>query len=430
MFSRALLAGVSVAALAAVGTPASAQTPSTTLYGGGSTLAAKVYRELFNCYSSTANGVYAGSPGNPSNVTSPTGLNAGCSSQVNSDVAIGYEPVGSGAALKAYTTGMPAMLGSPATTNTIAYLNSNVGLSATPYPEIEFGGSDAFLSSTQYTQAVAIDTGAFQIPTLATPITLPVGGNSGVALTSAEVCDVFSGRPTKAFSPAQVVVRSDGSGTSFIFSEWLSLNCPKADNFNATNGFPSTLPNWTAVYVGGSSAPLVSASGSGGIAATVNATLNAIGYVSPDYVQPVVDNNDYPASVNGKMPTVASVTAQVAAVKAPATYSAKTIGSTINARLVSPATKGGYGIVGFTFIDTYKCYSARKAGGAIGTPAKGTELKAALSYIVNANADVKAILNSQGFVDDSASSGLLASLNSPKGPFGASGIQATTCPKT
>ena len=430
MFSRALLAGVSVAALAATLTPASAQTPSTTLYGGGSTLAAKVYRDLFNCYSSTAEGVYAGSPGNPANVTSPTGRNPGCSSSPNANVAIGYEPVGSGSALKAYTTGTPAMFGSPATTNTIAYLNSNVGLNATPYPEIEFGGSDAFLNTTQYNQAVAIDSGAFQIPTLATPIVLPVGNTQNVALKTADICAIFSGHATKAFTPAQVVVRADSSGTSFIFSEWLSLNCPKADNFNAANGFPSTTPNWNAVYVGGSAAPLVTASGSGGIATTVGATTNAIGYVSPDYVQPVVANNVYPASVNGFTPSIANVTAQVAAVKAPATYSAKTIGSTINARLVSPATKGGYPIVGFTFVDTYKCYTATKAGGAIGTPVKGTELKAALSYIVNASADVKAILNAQGFVDDSASSGLLASLNAAKGPFGASGIQASSCPKT
>ena len=363
-------------------------------------------------------------------MTSPTGLNPGCSSQVNTNVAVGYEPVGSGNALKAYTTGMPAMFASPATTNTIAYLNSNVGLNASPYPEIEFAASDAFLNTTQYGQAAAIDSGAFQIPTFATPITLPVGGNGSVALASADVCAIFSGHASKAFAPSQVVVRADGSGTSFIFSQWLSLNCPKADNFNATNGFPSTLPNWAAVYVGGSAAPLVSASGSGGVAALIGATTNAIGYVSPDYVQPVVANNDYPATVNGFAPTVANVRAQVAAVRAPSGYNAKTIGSTINGRLVSKTTTGGYPITGFTFIDTYKCYTATKAGGAIGTPAKGVELKAALSYIVNAAPDVQSILNAQGFVEASASPGLVSSLNAAKGPFGASGIQTKSCPKT
>ena len=429
MFTRALMAGVSVAALAAA-TPALAQTPSTTLYGGGSTLAAKVYRDLFNCYSSAAQGVYASSPGNPGNVTSPTGLNPGCSSQVNANVAIGYEPVGSGSGLKAYTTGMPAMFGSPSSTNTIAYLNSNVGLNTTPYPEIEFAASDAFLNSTQYHQAATVDAGAFQVPTFATPITLSVGGTQNVALKSADVCAIYSGNVTKAFTPAQVIVRADSSGTSFIFSEWLSLNCPKTDNFTAANGFPSTTPNWTAVYTNKNGASLVSATGSGGVATAIGATTNAIGYVSPDYVQPVVANNDYPATVNGFAPSVANVKAQVAKVKAPTAYNASTIGSTINARLVSPATKGGYPIVGFTFIDTYKCYTATKAGGAIGTPAKGAELKAVLSYIVNAAPDVQSILNAQGFVEDSASSGLVSLLNSSKGPFGTAGIQPSNCPKT
>ena len=430
MFTRALLAGVSIVTLAAASTPASAQTPSTTLYGGGGTLAAKVYRDLFNCYSAPAQGVYASSPGNPGNVTSPAGRNAGCSAPVNADTGIGYEPVGSGAGLSAYTTANPANFTSPSTTNTIAYLNSNIGLNATPYPEIEFTGSDAYLNSTQYNQAKSADTGAFQIPMLATPITLPVGGTQNVALKTADICAIFSGHSTKAFAPRQIVVRSDGSGTSFIFSDWLSLNCPKTDNFNAANGFPSTAPNWQAVYVGGSSAPLVAVSGSGGVAAAIGATTNAIGYVSPDYVQPVVANNDYPASVNGVTPSVANVKARVAAVKAPGSYNGSTIGSGLNSRLVSTATKGGYPIVGFTFIDAYKCYTATKAGGAIGTPVKGAELKGALSYIVNANADVQAILNAQGFVEDSASSGLLKVLNSKAGPFGTSGIQASSCPKT
>ena len=430
MFSRALLAGVSVAALAATAMPALAQTPSTTLYGGGGTLAAKVYRDLFNCYASSDEGVYASSPGNPSNVTSPVGLNAACTSQVNTNVGIGYEPVGSGAGLSAFTTGNPANFGSPSTTNTIAYLNSNIGLNATPYPEIEFAGSDAYLNTTQFNQGKAVDAGAFQIPMLATPITLPVGGNQNVALKTADICAIFSGRPTKTFAPSEVVVRSDGSGTSFIFSDWLSRNCPKADNFNTANGFPSTAPNWTAVYVGGSTAPLVAVSGSGGVAGAVGATTNAIGYVSPDYVQPVVANNDYPASVNDVTPSVDHVKARVAAVKPPTSYNGSTIGSSLNTRLVSAGTKGGYPIVGFTFIDTYKCYTATKAGGAIGTPVKGTELKAALSYIVNASADVENILNAQGFVSDSASSGLLKILNSKTGPFGASGIQPSNCPKS
>ncbi len=424
MLTRILLAGVSTVALATAVTTAEAQTPTTTLYGGGGTLAAKVYRDVFNCYSSSTQGVYATSPGNPSNVTYPTGLNASCKSPVGANVGIGYEPVGSGAGLAAYTAGTPASFGSPSTTNTIAYLNSNIGLNATPYPEIQFAGSDAYLNSTQAQQAAAVDSGAFQLPTLATPITLPIGSVPKVALKTADVCGIFSGTETKVGKTAisEVVVRSDGSGTSFIFSDWLAQNCPANLGFNAANGFPSTAPNWQAVFTANSSTQkLVSASGSGGVSGVVNTTPNAITYVSPDYVQPVVNNNDYPATVNRYAPSVKNVLIRLRRTKYPTTYNTATIGQTINDSLVASGGLG-YPIVGFTFIDTYTCYG----NGNLGASTKGTELRGALSYLYSGSADVAAILNSQGFVP--ATSSIVKLLKSSGGPLNTkTGIQHSGC---
>ena len=424
MISRIFLSGVSAVALATAVTGAQAQTPSTTLYGGGGTLAAKVYRDIFNCYSSGGEGVYATSPGNPANVTYPTGLNASCTSPVGANVGIGYEPVGSGAGLAAFTTGNPASFGSPSATNIIAYLNSNIGLTATPYPEIQFAGSDAYLTATQAQQAAAVDSGAFQLPTLATPITLPVGSVQSVKLKTADVCGIFSGTETAVgkVAIAEVVVRSDGSGTSFIFSDWLAQNCPASLGFNSGNGFPSTAPNWQAVFTANNSTQkLVSASGSGGVAGAVNSTPGAITYVSPDYVQPVVANNAYPASVNAMAPTIKNVTARLAKTKYPKTYNTATIGQTINDSLVAP-TAGGYPIVGFTFIDTYVCYGS----GNLGAAEKGTELLSVLNYLYGGSADVKAILNGQGFVP--ATSSIVKLLKSSGGPLNKNtGIQNRGC---
>ncbi len=431
----ALLTGVSLLSAAA----AHAQTPPTTLYGGGDTLSAKVYRDVFNCYSAAAQGIYATSPGNPANVLYPVGENALCTSPQNVGEAIADEPVG-GAALTAFTSGNPASFGSPSTTNTIAYLNSNVGVNATPYPEIEFAGSAAYLTSTQASQAAAITGGIFQVPTIASPIDLPVGQVQKVNLITSDVCNIFSGSASTSAGGqtfSEVVVRSDSSGQAFVLGDWLAQNCPANLGFNAANGFPSNVPNWTAVFsANGNHLPIVAVSGSGGVASTVSSTAGAIGFVSPDYVYPVVQTSTaYPVTINKISPVVSAQTVGTAKdavatrlkkLSYPATYNAATIGQQLNDSLVAPGGKG-YPIVGFAFIDTYNCYSASYDGGKVGTPAKGTALRAAIQYLYNTG--VKPIIGSQGF--DPAPTPLLKLLRSAAGPFGKShGIENKSCPKT
>ncbi len=432
---RVLLAGASLLAAA---TGARAQTPPNTLYGGGDTLSAKVYRDIFNCYSSAAQGIYASSPGNPGNVTYPTAENALCTAPQNVDETFANEPVG-GVALTAFTSGNPASFGSPSTTNTIAYLNSNVGVNSTPYPEIEFAGSVAYLSSTQASEAATITGAIFQVPTIASPIDLPVGQIQNVALTTADVCNIFSGSTAtsaKGQTFSEVVVRSDSAGQAFVLGDFLAQNCPANLGFNSANGFPSNTPNWTAVFnANGNHLPLVPVSGAGGMASTVANTPGAIGFISPDYVYPVVPTSTaYPVTVNKISPVVSAktvgtksdeVAVRLTKLKYPAKYVAATIGQQINDSLVAPGGKG-YPIVGFAFIDTYSCYSASFDGGKIGTPAKGTALKAAIEYLYTAG--VTPLIGSQGF--DPAPAKLIKLLKSATGPFGASGIQNKKCPKT
>jgi hypothetical protein len=435
MRTRILLAGASLVALATGATSAQAATP-TFVYGGGSTLAAKVYRDIFNCYSTAADGLFSTTPATyPSgaSIQYPVAENSSCTKQGTTNEITFYEPVGSGSGLAAWTTAAAVNFGSPKTTNTIAYLDSTVGVNATPYPQIQFAASDAYLTSTQVSQAqTAVGEAVFQLPTFVTPIVMAFGQVQNVKLTNTDVCNLFAGATNKTAAKqvvSEIVVRSDSSGTSYIFSDWLALNCPSNLGFNATNGFPSTSPNWTAVAAAnGNHLTINPQSGSGGVAGTVASTADALGYVSPDYTYPVVTTSTaYPAYVNGQQPSITAVKNRLAATTYPTSYNAATIGQDINDQLVAPGGKG-YPIVGYTFIDTYSCYSASIASDGIGGPAQGKQVLAILKPFYNtSNTQIINILQGNGFVQANAKLNTL--LSSTGGPLNAtSGIQNSSCP--
>ena len=445
---KALVGASALAVAAAIAAPAArAAAPATSLFGGGGTLAAKLYRDVFNCYSTKTYGIYGNSAGNPVGASYPAGLNAKCTTEQNVNVAFAYEPVGSGAGLSAFTTGNPTNFGSPASSNPVAYLNTaaTVGASATPYPEVVFAGSDAYLSTTQISAAKAIDGGAavFQIGTLATPITLPVGLVNGVSLSLTNVCDIFSGQakvPGNTAAKQTVVVRADGSGTSAIFGLWLQQNClgtgaqGKSYSFLASNGFGTTSPTWSTAFVG-TLGTLNPQSGSGGVAAAVASASYSIGYLSPDYDYPVVSTSKaYSATVNGISITtaaklVAATTTHLNAVAIPSKY-VNTIGQTLNTASTAKAiSTTGYAIVGFTFVDTYGCYSSTYASGKIGSAAQGTLLKTFLTDLYTSGtfaAEASAIINASGFVAPPVA--LVNLYKSAGGPLSSTGINGTQCP--
>jgi hypothetical protein len=441
MKSTLLLAGASAIALGTGFNTAQAAAPNK-IYGGGSTLAAKVYRDIFNCYSAAADGIFSTTPATyptGASIAYPPAENAACTKQGTANQVTFYEGVGSGAGLAAWTTANPANFGSPATSNTIAYLDNNagVGVNATPYPQIQFAGSDAYLNATQASQAqAAVNETVFQLPTFVTPITLPVGNIQNVKLTFTDVCNLFAGATNTTSGHVKIselVVRADGSGTSFILSDFLALNCPSALGFNSTNGFPSTKPNWTAVAAAnGNHLSIVAVSGSGGVASTIASTTGALGYDSPDYVYPIVASSTaYPAYVNGFLPTLNNVKTHLLYATYPTSYNVATIGQEVNDSLANASTdKHGYPLVGYTFIDTYSCYSTGIAGGLIGGPAQGRAVLALANYLYGAttsNLSVTNILANQGFAQ--ATNQVVRLLRGTGGPLNATGgIQNAACP--
>jgi ABC-type phosphate transport system substrate-binding protein len=447
MSFRKALAGASALAVVAVSMPAFAQ-PATTIFGGGGTLAAKLYRDVFNCYSSSNYGIYGTSPSNPTTAPYPSGLNSSCTTEQSNAVAFAYEPVGSGAGLNAFTSGNPTSFGTPATTNPVAYLNSSttVGASATPYPEVTFAGSDAYLTAAQISAAALVDAasgssnGIFVIPTLGTPITLPVGSVSGVTLTTANVCDIFSGQAKVGSNPnakQQIYVRADGSGTSFIFSDFLAHQCTgtgaqgKAYAFTSANGFPSTAPSWSAADVG-TLGTFTAVSGSGGVSNAIASASYSIGYLSPDYTSIVSGGPStvIPASVDGFQPSTTSSSSQLALATVPSSYS-PSIGQTLNDSLAATTKRSGYPIVGYTFVAAYGCYSSTYDSGKIGSLVQGTRLLNFLKAVYPTTAttfstEAANIIGASGFVPPSTS--VLSLFYSSGGPLSSTGINGTQCP--
>jgi phosphate transport system substrate-binding protein len=179
------------------------------------------------------------------------------------------------------------------------------------------------------------------------------GLTKAIKLTGPVIADIFSGKITKwndarittlnkglalPSSDILVVHRSDGSGTTYIFSDYLS----------------SVSPTWAqAPGKGKELAWPVGLGGKGneGVAGQVKQTPGAIGYVELAYAK----QNSLPfadlQNANGEFvtPTIESVTTAAAAVAAKLPPSTDYRISIVNA-----AGKGAYPISSFTFLLVYQ----------------------------------------------------------------------------
>ncbi len=250
-----------MAAAVALATAASAGAATTPLYGGGSTLVEKVYRDLFDAYGSTAAGDLC------------FGLASTCpTTHYNSSVELLYVGVGSGNGVKAidahdpslYVTGSkkPDSVPVPSTRDFGPFYGTGtgsgwvVGTGVGPYfPKVSFSGSDNILSSTDVTSVAGLGIGpVIQIPGIIAAIAVPfhptaswkpsgvqpTGGSSKVQLSTNTLCGIFTGKITSWADAAikadnggvqlgvgkiTVVYRNDGSGTTFLFSNALLAQC-------------------------------------------------------------------------------------------------------------------------------------------------------------------------------------------------------------
>jgi len=168
-------------------------------------------------------------------------------------------------------------------------VGSSAGIAAFSARQVDFGASDVPMTASE--QAAAQGGPVTQVPVdlggegVVYNLNLPAG--SRVHLTGPVIARIFLGQITRWNDPAitalnpgitlpgaaiTVVHRSDGSGTTYIFSNYLSSVDPA---WAAKVGTGKTL-NWPAGE---------GAEGNGGVAATVYNTPFSIGYVEQAYSQ-------------------------------------------------------------------------------------------------------------------------------------------------
>lgn len=227
-------------------------------------------------------------------------------------------------------------------------IGSGGGINQLIKKTVDFGGTDAFMTEKELKEAGAP---VLHIPTClgAVVVTYNLPDNPKLNFTQDLVADIFLGKIKKWNDPKiaaanpkiklpdlpiTVVRRADGSGTTHIFSEYLSK---ASKEWSEKMGTGKSL-NWSAGQIGQKGNP--------GVAGYVKQTPGAIGYVELLYA---LQNKMAFGSIRNKAgmfiePTPKSVSA-AADVKIP---------DDTNVSLTDTDAKDGYPISGFTWLIFYK----------------------------------------------------------------------------
>jgi len=238
--------------------------------------------------------------------------------RIHPDIQINYQSIGSGGGIRQLQAGT-----------------------------VDFGASDAPMSDEQLQQA---KTPVLHFPTVLGAVvpTYNINGvNQELSFTGEVLADIFLGKITKWNDPAiasinkgvslpgadiVVVHRSDGSGTSYVWTDYLT----KVSKEWETKVGRNTSVNWP-VGLGGK--------GNEGVSGLVKQTPGAIGYVELIY------------AIQNKMPygrvknaAGAVVKADLASVTAAAAAEAKKIPADFRVSITNAQGKGAYPICSFTYL--------------------------------------------------------------------------------
>jgi phosphate ABC transporter phosphate-binding protein len=234
-------------------------------------------------------------------------------------------------------------------------IGSGGGISALKEKTVDFGASDAPLSESE----ASTITNALHIPETIGAITIAYNipeVPSGLKLTGQVIADIFEGKIKKWNDNAiqnlnpditlpdqtiNTVHRSDGSGTTYVFTTYLSM----VSNSWGTNIGAAKSVSWPNG---------IGSSGNTGVASTINGTRYSIGYVELAYT---LENNMTVAAIqnpsgNYILPTLASTTA--AAQSGAASGLPAGSESWTGVTLLNTSASDAYPIVTFTYIIVYK----------------------------------------------------------------------------
>jgi phosphate transport system substrate-binding protein len=245
------------------------------------------------------------------------------------------------------------------TGNKVTYqaIGSGGGIRQTIAGAVKFGGSDAAMTDAQMSEGEAGKRGILLIPTAGGSV-VPVFKLSGVSnlnLSREALAGIFSGKISKwndakiaSANPGvslpdkkiNLVVRSDGSGTTFIFTNHLSAIDPY---FKGRVGV-GTAPKWPG--------DPQKSRGNAGVAATVQKLEGSIGYVEYAFAK---QSNLSVASIQNAsgqyvQPSLQGTNDAISAISFPDNF-----------RVFDGNPKQGYPITGLTWMMVYKKYPKEEA---------------------------------------------------------------------
>jgi phosphate transport system substrate-binding protein len=242
--------------------------------------------------------------------------------KVHPEVTINYQPLGSGAGIRQVTEGT-----------------------------VDFGATDGPMTDAQITDyKTKRGTDVLHFPTVmgaVVPIYNVPGLTAPLKFTPAALAGIYLGTITKWNDPAitsankgvklpaadiVVVHRSDGSGTTYVWTDYLS----KVSDAWKTKVGTNTSPNWP-VGLGGAQNP--------GVAGVVQQTEGAIGYVELIYA---VKSNIAFGSVQNASGDF--ITASLAGVSAAAAAAAANMPDDFRVSITNAASKTAYPISSFTWL--------------------------------------------------------------------------------
>jgi len=246
--------------------------------------------------------------------------------KVKPDVNINYQSIGSGGGIKQFTA-----------------------------KTVDFGATDAPLSKQEQQNAPGVVHIPVTIGSVVVAYNLPSLPNKGLKLSGPVLADIFLGKIKKwndpqiqSINPGQslpandivVVHRADGSGTTFVWSDYLSKISPQ---WNSTVGKGKSV-QWPT----GIGAP-----GNEGVANAIKGTANTIGYIELAYALTTKMPYAFLQNKAGKF-IEPSLDSTKAAVSASASELPKGDGSWSTVSIVDAPGDASYPVASFVYVLLYK----------------------------------------------------------------------------
>jgi phosphate transport system substrate-binding protein len=257
-----------------------------------------------------------------------------------------------------------------------ASVGSGAGIAQITAKTVNFGASDAPLSAAQYGNLSS--QGILQIPEIAGAVVpaynLP-GIGTGLKFNGTVLADIYLGKITTWNDPALqqlnpgvnlpnntifVVHRSDGSGTTYVWTDYLSH---ASSVWNTTVG-KATSVSWPAV------ASSIGAKGSEGVSGVIQGNKYSLGYMESAYA--TSDKLTYGEVQNAagnfilaNSTTAAAAVAAAASEKLPAGNQSWTSVSIVDTIFTNTTATNAYPITTFTYIMVYKGQTNQVTGQAL-----------------------------------------------------------------